>query len=274
MSELPPLLQEVQALYPARELIVDGVRWQLRDTAPGSEAVPLVLLPGALGTGDVFYQLLAALGAEHRLLSLTFPPLPSARAMANSLVRVLDALELPAVDLLGTSLGGYVAQLAAISHPRRFRKMVLANTFYDAGLQQLRWPPVAEYADIPVDVLLAAARQQLENGAEPTPEHAELKRVMLSLVGAAQDGAAVRAMRLAVLTAGVLERVPLADTAITLIDDDNDPVIAAPTREQMRERYRGCRHIRIAGGGHFPSNLRPAEYEAAVRSVLQASATP
>lgn len=270
MNPLPPLLQTLRARFPARLLSVDGVAWSVRDTQAGSQQIPLVMLPGALGTGDVFYKPMAALGGEHRLMTVTFPSLESASALADGLVRLFDAMELPVVDLLGTSLGGYVAQAAAIAHPDRFRKLVLSSTFYDANLQQKRWPAVPEYAALPTDQVLDAARQQLMSGAEPTPEHSELKRLMLALVGSEQDGAGVRAMRLAVLTAVPLDRVPLSDAAITLIDDDADPVIAEPTRLQMRERYRGCRRISIAGGGHFPANLKPDEYVAAIRAILQA----
>ena len=92
---------------------------------------------------------------------------------------------------------------------------------------------------------------------------------MLELVGREQDGEAVKAMRLAMLTAMPLGRGPLADAMITLIDDDHDPVIAAQTREQMRLRYSGCRQVRIKGGGHFPANLRPDDYQAAILAALQ-----
>jgi maspardin len=267
------LLQTVRKRYPTRELAIEGTPWTIRDTdGSAKNEVPLLLLPGALGTGDVFHQLLASLGADYRLISVSFPAIGSARRLADGLVSLLDALELPVVDLLGTSLGGYVAQAAALSHPGRFRRLVLANTFYDPGLQQGRWPPAAEYARIPVADVLAAARAQLEKGAAPTPAQADLKRLMLDLVGAGQSAENVRAMRLAVLTAVPLGRVPLADEAITLIDDDKDPVIAAGTREQMRERYKACRHIRIEGGGHFPANLQPADYARAVRTVLESRA--
>jgi pimeloyl-ACP methyl ester carboxylesterase len=176
------------------------------------------------------------------------------------------------VDLLGTSLGGYVAQLVALSQPARLRKLVLANTFYDPGLQQKRWPPASEFCKQAARDVLANARAQLQAGAEPTAAHGDLKRVMLELVGSAQTADGVKAMRLAVLTAFPLGRVQLDDTAVTLIDDDNDPVIAEPTRLQMRERYRNCRHIRIEGGGHFPSNLQPDRYAEAVRDAVWGSA--
>jgi maspardin len=241
-----------------------------RGTAPEDAGrIPLLLLPGALGTGDVFYHLLAALGDTHRLVAVTYPPIGDMVKLARGVVGLLDALDVPRVDLLGTSLGGYVAQLVALARPERLNRLVLANTFYDAGLQQKRWPPPAEFCRIPAQEVLATARAQLAAGPEPTSEHGDLKRVMLELVGTGQPADTVKAMRIAVLTAFPLARVPLDDAAITLIDDDNDPVIAPPTREQMRARYKNCRHIRIEGGGHFPSNLQPARYVAAVRDVLQ-----
>ena len=70
------------------------------------------------------------------------------------------------------------------------------------------------------------------------------------------------------LTAGVLPPVPLPAEAVVLIDDSADPVIAAPTREQMRVRYAASRHSDIAGGGHFPANLQPEAYVAAIREAL------
>lgn len=266
-----PLLAAMQQRYPARTVMSNGVEWTVRDTAPDAgDRMPLLLLPGALGTGDVFYHVLAAMGETHRLIAVTYPPLGDMVKLAQGVAGLFDALDLPQADLLGTSLGGYVAQLVALARPERLHRLVLANTFYDPGLQQKRWPPPAEFCKTPAREVLAAARIQLAAGPEPTPEHGDLKRVMLELVGAAQPAESVKALRIAVLTAFPLARVPLDDAAITLIDDDDDPVIAPPTREQMRLRYKNCRHIRIDGGGHFPSNLQPAKYVAAVREALVA----
>ncbi|GAA4337509.1 hypothetical protein GCM10023144_33310 [Pigmentiphaga soli] len=265
-TTLPSLFAETRRRYPARTLDLDGTPWTVRDT--GGTGVPLLLLPGALGTGDVFYRVLDALGGERRLVSVTFPAIGDARRLARGVTALVDALGCPVVDLLGTSLGGYVAQLVALEAPARLRTLVLANTFYDPGLQQSRWPPAADYARTPPADVLAAARAQLQNGPAPTPEHAELKAVMLELVGTEQDADMVKAMRLAVLTAQPLPAVPLAAEAVALIDDDEDPVIAGPTREQMRQRYAGSRHVRIPGGGHYPANLQPGRYQAAIRELL------
>jgi len=271
MTELPALLQSVRDRYVARRVQVQGLVWALRDTRPGTGEPPLVMLPGALGTGDVFYKMLAALGSEHRLVALSYPALESAQTLAHSLNELFEAMSWPQLDLLGTSLGGYVAQAAALARGDRIRRLVLSSTFFDADLQKKRWPSAESYRSLDVEAITATAREQLQAGPEPTPEHAELKQLMLVLVGSEQTGPAIRAMRLAVLTASPLPRVPIDESRITLIDDDDDPVIAEPTRLQMRQRYSSSLHIRIPGGGHFPANLCSGAYEAALRRILQAS---
>jgi pimeloyl-ACP methyl ester carboxylesterase len=48
--------------------------------------------------------------------------------MADDLVGLLDALSLDAADVVGASLGGFIAQTAAIRHPARVRTLTLIMT--------------------------------------------------------------------------------------------------------------------------------------------------
>jgi pimeloyl-ACP methyl ester carboxylesterase len=48
--------------------------------------------------------------------------------MTRDVLRFVDALGLPQVDLLGFSLGGYIAQELALVRPRLVRRIVLAGT--------------------------------------------------------------------------------------------------------------------------------------------------
>jgi pimeloyl-ACP methyl ester carboxylesterase len=49
-------------------------------------------------------------------------------AMAQDALDFLDALGLTRVDLLGFSLGGYIAQHLTLQHPQRVRRLILAGT--------------------------------------------------------------------------------------------------------------------------------------------------
>ena len=55
--------------------------------------------------------------------------------LADDVAALLDVLRIPQADLLGYSLGGGVAMLAAIRHPKRVRKVVsISATFRQDGL--------------------------------------------------------------------------------------------------------------------------------------------
>ena len=59
--------------------------------------------------------------------------------MARDVLRFVDALELKEVDVLGFSLGGYVAQVLAMVRPRLVRKLVLAGTAPEGAPGIHRW---------------------------------------------------------------------------------------------------------------------------------------
>jgi pimeloyl-ACP methyl ester carboxylesterase len=61
------------------------------------------------------------------------------RDMARDVLRFLEVLPLKEVDLLGFSLGGYVAQEIALLRPRAVRRIVLAGTAPRGGSDLHQW---------------------------------------------------------------------------------------------------------------------------------------
>ena len=267
------LLREVRGRFPLRTMAVGHDVWGVRDTrfagTNAAGAVPLLLLHGALGSSDMFYRLLDAFAPSRRVLALNLPDLPSAALLAYSLAGLLRQLELPRVDLLGTSLGGYVAQRFAIGHPERIRRLVLSNSFYDPAPLQRRWPSPADYDRFTAAEVLAAGRNWLQSRREDTPAWADLKLLMLEVVGPLQSGACIKALRMALLTATTLPPLPLPPEAVVLIDSPDDSLAGPLTREQMALRYAGSRHFSIEGGDYHPGHLQPEAYIAALREALE-----
>ncbi|MES2183086.1 MAG: alpha/beta hydrolase [Pseudomonadota bacterium] len=273
MSNARELLQAVRNRFPLREVVAGHDVWGVRDTrvAYGNldGALPLVLLHGPLGSGDMFFRLVDALSPRRRVLAMNLPALPSAALLAYSLATLLRNLELPRVDLLGTSLGGYVAQRFAIGHPERVRRLVLSNSYYDAGPIQRRWPSPADVECQSAAQVLASTRAQVQRRPEHTPELADLKWLLLEQIGHAQSAQCVKALRLAMLTATVLPPLPLAPECVALIDSPDDALVPPLLREQMTLRFAGSRHFSIPGGGYQPGHLQPAAYLEAVRAALE-----
>src|SRR5258706_453860 len=72
-------------------------------------------------------------------------------AMGDHLAAFLNALGLPQVDVLGFSIGGYVAQSLVLAHPHLVRRLVLAGTGPRNG-EPRKNPRVSEVAANPVPV--------------------------------------------------------------------------------------------------------------------------
>ncbi|MBB4097983.1 alpha/beta fold hydrolase [Sphingomonas kyeonggiensis] len=113
-----------------------------------TKGVPLVLLPrfrGDLETWDP--AILDALAAEREVIlvnnrgvSSTNGTTPSTIAeMARDLIAFLDALNLRQIDLLGFSLGGFVAQEIALIRPDMVRRLILAATAPQGGPKMHGW---------------------------------------------------------------------------------------------------------------------------------------
>lgn len=120
-----------------RFVSVDGVRTAYAVLGPVSPT-PLLLLNG---TGSPMSQwdpaLLQALSRDRRVVVYDYPglggsaPLPvrlTFDALAAHARGLITALDLPTADVLGWSMGGFVAQRLAVRWPDDVRALVLAGT--------------------------------------------------------------------------------------------------------------------------------------------------
>jgi pimeloyl-ACP methyl ester carboxylesterase len=101
---------------------------------------PLVLLHGAMGTIDMFGELLPALAKTHRVIAIEQQahgrtadidrPLRYEQ-MAEDTAALLRHLNIDNADVFGYSLGGAVAWQLAIRHPEVVRKLVVGSATYN-----------------------------------------------------------------------------------------------------------------------------------------------
>src|SRR5438132_1512971 len=101
--------------------------WQVNVTGAGDDA--LVMLPGALGAVDAARHAAATLARARRVVSVDYPHVATMSELCDGLAGVLDALSIARADILGGSLGGYIAQCFVRRHPDRVRRLILSHTF-------------------------------------------------------------------------------------------------------------------------------------------------
>jgi 2-hydroxy-6-oxonona-2,4-dienedioate hydrolase len=130
------------------DLCVDvaGVRTRYVESGKWHGGVPLVVLHGYNGSCDYFFPHTVPLLAEGR--HVIAPDLPGCGlsdtlpshtldSYVQFVVDFLDELRIERADLMGHSMGGLIAIVAAAYHPERVRKLVLVDS---AGLPELITP--------------------------------------------------------------------------------------------------------------------------------------
>src|SRR3954451_21432851 len=126
----------------------NGIDYAYRDL--GESDVPLVLLQHFRGNLDNWDPALVdALAAERRVVTFdnagvgaTTGRTPStAEAMAHGAIAFLEAMDFPRVDLLGFSLGSFVAQEIALIRPDLLQRIVLASSAPQGAAGMHGWAP-------------------------------------------------------------------------------------------------------------------------------------
>ena len=126
----------------------NGVDYAYRELGDG--AVPLVLLQHFRGNLDNWDPpLVDTLAANHRVVAFdnvgvggSSGVTPSTVAeMARDAISFLDAMEFECVDLLGFSLGSFVAQDIALIRPAVVRRLVLASSAPEGAFGMHGWAP-------------------------------------------------------------------------------------------------------------------------------------
>ena len=125
-----------------------GIEYAYRDL--GESEVPLVLLQHFRGNLDNWDPALVdALGAERRVVAFdnvgvaaTSGRTPSTiEAMAHDAIAFVDALGLERIDLLGFSIGSFVAQESGLIRPDLLRRLVLASAAPQGAPGMHGWAP-------------------------------------------------------------------------------------------------------------------------------------
>jgi len=220
----------------------NGTRFAYRDV--GSGEVPLVLLQHFRGNLDNWDPaLIDALAQNRRVVTFDNTGVGASTGttphtiaeMARDAVTFLDALELTEVDLLGFSIGSFLAQEIALTRPALVRRVVLASAAPKGAAGMHGWAQ---------DVIDAVGKPQtgpdgvlaVFYAASPTSQQAG-KQSLQRIFGARTDDrdaettwATRQAQYDAVCSWGepnhaLLQRVSAIDCPVFIANGDSDPMI-------------------------------------------------
>lgn len=193
------------------------------------------------------------------------PPGPyTVRELAADAVQVLDEAGVERAHVLGTSLGGMVAQELALAAPERVDKLVLASTTPGgAGAR-----PMPEQT---VRLLTGGAtlRQLVENALAPDADVELVERILRHREATAQPFEAWSAQAAAGAGFDAFDRVGGIVAPTLVLTGTEDAVVDPRNSTLLAERIPDARLQLFDGGGHLFFWEQPDAFVAVVTEFLR-----
>lgn len=254
------------AAHPEQRVSLNGREWGVVELA--GDGPCLLLIPGTLGRADIFWQQMTALEGRARILSVSYPDSGGVAEWADDLVALLDQRGIAKTAVLGSSLGGYLAQYIAAVHPDRVTRLIAANTLYDTAPAKQSPPYVSDLDAAPIDELRVGFGRGLNAWADSHPDQREMIELLLAEVGGRIPEAELRSRLKGIKNAPTLPPVKVASDNIVTIEGADDPLIPPFMREEVRAALQPVVSYRFESGGHFPYTVRPDHYTAILEEQL------
>jgi len=256
---------------------VDGVRLAYR--AEGREQGESLVFVNSLGTDLRMWDAQAeALGRHFSVIrydcrghgeSDVSGDATTVDRLGGDLVALLDHLGIARAHLCGLSLGGIVVQWAAIHHPERVGRVVLANTAarlgsrdsWNARIATVREHGMRGVSDAVVGRFL---------GAEFRAEHPDVARRIAEMVEATPPDGYVAAC-VALRETDLRDAVRGIGAPTLIIVSEHDESTPAWQGEELHDAIAGSERVMIRGAAHLSNVVRPEEFTHNVARFLGAT---
>jgi maspardin len=253
-------LEEFRRRYRPRTVRAGGQSWRVIETKARRNAPVLVMLPGTLGTAEIFWNQIAALKGRVRIVSVTYPAVSDIFKLADGLAALFDTLGIAKASIIGSSLGGFLGQWFSARHPERVETLYIGNSLTDPDKVNPAKMPAAALRRAPAAMHQAIVLGSIEAWPEPEPVFRRLKEILRHSGRKLIAGETLKARVLATVTGRKVPPLALPQARTVIIECADDPLIPRAAQKAMRRKYPRATLYRLPRGGHYPYITRPADY--------------
>ncbi|MBB3523439.1 alpha/beta hydrolase [Rhizobium redzepovicii] len=196
--------------------------------------------------------------------------------MAADAVRVLDGYGIDRVNLIGMSLGGTIAQIAALSYPERVKTLTLMSTTpigidtsglphtTDAYMAHAATGDAIDWTDNAQVIEFLVRDTRMIAGVAHTYDEGRARAFVERDVRRAKNF--VSATNHFMLRGGQALKGKLAELAASLlvIHGTADPIYPVEHGELLARTVRGAKLVRLEGGGH---EIHPNDWEEIIFAI-------
>jgi pimeloyl-ACP methyl ester carboxylesterase len=119
-------LKKFREMHHYHHLNVGDINWKYIKCGMGKEVV--VMLPGSVRSAEVWAKLISYLEPTYRIISPTYPAIENMEEGVEGIKGILEKEKARRIILMGSSFGGWLAQVFVRKHPGAVKKLILSNT--------------------------------------------------------------------------------------------------------------------------------------------------
>ena len=251
---------------PLKNIVVNNETWYYFSGGDGEKV--LLFAHGMGGAYDIWWNQILAFEKQFKIIAYTLPPkVNTLEKVKNGILAILQKEKVQQCTVIGTSMGGYIAQYLLQTIPERMEKAVFGNTFPPNDLlrQENRFKRrVLPW--LPEIVLYFLSQKHLKNIVLPAAQNNQLLYAVLSSLPFSKQQFI---NRFDIVTDYFHEKSPKEKkTPLLLIESDNDPLVPATLRQHLKAQFPTARIHTFRQQGHFPYINAAQEYNAVLQHFL------
>jgi len=258
-AEIVDSLTAFRQSHPLRTLDMRGVTWEYVSLGDGPETI--LFLHGMTGAYDIWWQQMEALQDTYRVISVTYPVVDSLAEMEQVVMAILEAEGVEQFYVVGSSLGGYFAQYLVTRHPNQILGVVFANTFPPNDILAENNKTIGALLPyLPEWLVMNVLSGSIRESVYPASDYSELVLAFgLEQTYGRMSKAQVVGRFHCVVDPFEAPNMAVLGIPVMIIEADNDPLVEAALREQLKESYPTAEVVTLSNG-HFPYLSMPDEY--------------
>ncbi|MHA1228496.1 MAG: alpha/beta fold hydrolase, partial [Candidatus Hodarchaeales archaeon] len=250
--------------FQLKHKILDGFDWEYYDLGSPESEITFVFFHGTTGCAEIFWQQLITLSEKTRVISFSIPAISGLENIILQINSILDRENAKKIILLGTSLGGYIAQLYTNKYPDQVVGLVLGNTFNKTDLYQKKYNKLLRFHwVIPGFVIKGILKKGLS-----TIEDKNSRKYLMKLV---EETFTKRLLMTRVRNLLSKDSIkPCSLDKILIIETKEDPLVPKELQSDLRQKYRSAKVFTFPKeANHFPYLIQPEKYSSLLLDFLQ-----
>lgn len=253
---------------PIKELKIDGVPWKYYVEGHGSKSI--LFVHGMGGAYNIWWQQAAALEEKYQIVTFTLPEeISSLKKASEGILRILAAEHINHFIVVGTSMGGYIAQYLVNTIPDRIEKAVFGNTFPPNNRIAKENSVKSKLVPLLPEMLIAKlGDNQLRSKILPAANNSDLLAATLKSLPFSKKQFINRYFVVVDPFTTHPGRLEIHKIPKLILESDNDPLIELPLRKALKDLYPDAKVHTFHQEGHFPYINAAGEYNKVLASFL------